>query len=71
MSSFQATRHDAGRLRAVSSSSREESILKVVGDKPESGTIVVAHQIAGVIRPCVECKTKIVYTSSVFIKNKF
>ncbi|GFW30789.1 hypothetical protein TNCV_4089091 [Trichonephila clavipes] len=41
--SFHVTRHDAGRRRAVTSSSLEESLLNVVTDRPESSTRAVAH----------------------------
>ncbi|GFU05202.1 hypothetical protein TNCV_575321 [Trichonephila clavipes] len=45
-SSFNVTRHDAGRQRAVCSSSLEESILNVVAVRPESSTGAVAHRLS-------------------------
>ncbi|GFY26183.1 hypothetical protein TNCV_354991 [Trichonephila clavipes] len=38
--------HDVGRLRAVRSTSLEESILNVVTDRPESSTRAVAHHVS-------------------------
>ncbi|GFV45309.1 uncharacterized protein TNCV_2037621 [Trichonephila clavipes] len=44
--SFHVTRDDAGRRRAVSSPSLEESILNAVTDRPESSTRAVAHHVS-------------------------
>ncbi|GFV96939.1 DUF4817 domain-containing protein [Trichonephila clavipes] len=45
--SFHVTRYDAGRRRAVRSSSLEKSILNVKSDRPESSTRTVAHHVSG------------------------
>ncbi|GFX01022.1 hypothetical protein TNCV_4579881 [Trichonephila clavipes] len=47
--SLHVTRHDAGRRRAVPSSSLEESILNIVADIPESSTRAVAHHLRGIL----------------------
>ncbi|GFT40112.1 uncharacterized protein TNCV_2171221 [Trichonephila clavipes] len=43
---FYARRHDAGRRRAVRSSSLEEGIWNVVPDRSESCTRAVAHHVS-------------------------
>ncbi|GFV74135.1 hypothetical protein TNCV_4510411 [Trichonephila clavipes] len=53
--SVQVTRHDAGRQRAVGSTSLEESILNVVAVRSESSTRVVAHHgVGGAMKIMIE-----------------